>query len=192
MIELVLAAIDGFDVGSGMSHQPHGAQLEEHRLPGATAVVDRGALGVVALWDIATVGREFGQTLKRAQAALDNVKAKGDEATGVDIIRRAIEQPLSQIAINAGLSGEVTVERVKAAKGNIGLDANNPDKLIDLVEAGIIDPAKVTRMAIENAASIAALLLTTEAIITDIPEEEKTPAGAGMGGGMGGMGMGGY
>jgi chaperonin GroEL len=132
-----------------------------------------------------------GVAFLRSQRVLENLKLKGDEAIGAQIVHRAIEQPLRQIAENAGLEGSVVVERVRAEKGNYGLDANT-GTYGDLVEAGIIDPAKVTRLSLENAASIASLLLTTEAVVTDIPEEEKAPAGAGMPGGMGGMGGGMY
>ena len=109
-----------------------------------------------------------------------------DEKTGAEILTRALVAPLKQIAINAGQSGEVVVEEVKKLGGDMGYDAQN-DKYVDMVKAGIVDPAKVTRSALENAASIASMLLTTEAAIVDLPEEKS-----GMGGGMPGMcGMGG-
>lgn len=127
----------------------------------------------------------------RASQVFETLNLKGDEAVGADIIRRAIEQPLKQIAENAGQEGAVVLSKVKEAKGHVGYDAAT-DSYVDLVKAGIIDPTKVTRLAIENAASIAALLLSTEAMITDIPEREKAgaPDMSGMGG-MGGMGGGG-
>jgi chaperonin GroEL len=125
----------------------------------------------------------------RSRAAVEKVAAtlKGDEATGAHIVARALEAPLRWIASNAGLEGAVIVERVEAAKGNIGLNAMT-GQLEDLVKAGIIDPAKVTRSALQNAASVAGLLLTTEALVADKPEPAGSMAGAGAGGGMGGMG----
>ena len=109
-----------------------------------------------------------------------------EEAIGVDIVRRAIEAPIRQIAENAGLDGAVISEQVKKAKGNQGFNALTNEH-VDMVEAGVIDPAKVTRSALENAASIAGLLLTTEAIISEIADDSKEAApggGGGMGGGM--------
>jgi len=130
-----------------------------------------------------------GVALLRTIADIDKIKLKGDEMTGVRIIRRAIESPVRQLCENAGLEGSVIVERLKAEKNdNIGYDINL-DEYVDMLKSGVIDPAKVTRTALQNAASIAALLLTTEAMITDIPEKDKGPAmpGGGMPG-MGGMG----
>jgi chaperonin GroEL len=127
-----------------------------------------------------------GVALLRAQKALDNVKdLEGDEKVGVAIVRRAIEEPTRQLADNAGREGALVVEEVKKRKGNDGYDVAN-DEYTDLVKAGIVDPTKVTRSALQNAASIAGLLLTTEALVTEIPEKEK--AGPPMPpGGMGGM-----
>jgi chaperonin GroEL len=108
----------------------------------------------------------------------------GDEATGANIVRVALEAPLKQIAVNAGLEGGVVVEKVRNLGSGEGLDAATGEYK-DLIKAGIIDPAKVTRSALQNAASIAALFLTTEAVIADKPEKEKAPAGGpDMGGGM--------
>ena len=128
-----------------------------------------------------------GVALLRCVSVLDDLKIEGDteEAIGVDIVRRAIEAPIRQIAENAGLDGAVISEEVKKAEGNQGFNALTNEH-VDLVEAGVIDPAKVTRSALENAASIAGLLLTTEAIISEIPDDSKEAAPAG-GGGMGGM-----
>ena len=129
-----------------------------------------------------------GTALIRAIAVLDGIKLSGDEKVGAEIVRKAIEEPARMIANNAGKEGSVIVNRVKEEKGNTGYDAAE-DTFVDMIEAGIIDPKKVTRTALENASSIASLLLTTEAMVTDIPEEEKMPpmpAGGGMGG-MGGM-----
>lgn len=123
----------------------------------------------------------------RAQKALDNHTLHGDEALGLQIVRRAIEEPLRIISANAGQDASVIVNRVKSETGNIGYDARN-DVYVDMVKEGIIDPAKVTRSAIQNAASIAGLLLTTEATITEVVDKKETAAPAGMGGGMGGMG----
>ncbi|MBI1852406.1 MAG: chaperonin GroEL [Planctomycetes bacterium] len=126
-----------------------------------------------------------GVALIRASKALDKLKLTGDEKVGVDIVRRAVEAPLRQIAVNAGVDGAIVVQRVKEAKNaNEGFDART-GQYLDLVKEGIIDPTKVTRSALQNAASIASLLLTTEALISEIPEEkEKMPAmphGGGMG-----------
>jgi chaperonin GroEL len=126
-----------------------------------------------------------GVALLRAQKALDNIKGlEGDEKVGVAIVRRAIEEPTRQLADNAGREGALVVEEVKKRKGNEGYDVAN-DEYTDLVKAGIVDPTKVTRSALQNAASIAGLLLTTEALVTEIPEKEKTPPMPP--GGMGGM-----
>jgi chaperonin GroEL len=122
----------------------------------------------------------------RAQKALDNIKGlEGDEKVGVQIVRRAIEEPTRQLADNAGQEGALIVQEVKSRKGNEGYDVASGE-YTDLVKAGIVDPTKVTRSALQNAASISGLLLTTEAIVTELPEKEKTPPMPG--GGMGGMG----
>jgi chaperonin GroEL len=126
-----------------------------------------------------------GVAFLRAQKVLDNVKdLEGDEKIGVQIVRRAIEEPTRQLADNAGKEGALVVEEVKKRKGNEGYDVAN-DEYTDLVKAGIVDPTKVTRSALQNAASIAGLLLTTEALVTEIPEKEKSPPMPP--GGMGGM-----
>jgi chaperonin GroEL len=117
-----------------------------------------------------------GVALLRAAKALDNHTLTGDEATGANIVRRALEEPIRQIVANAGLEGSVVVEKVKAAKGTAdGFDAES-NEYVDMVRAGIIDPTKVERVALQNAASIASLLLTMEALITDIPEKTATPS----------------
>jgi chaperonin GroEL len=126
-----------------------------------------------------------GVALVRAQKALDNVQLEGDEAIGLGIVRRAIEAPLRQLADNAGLEGALIVQEVKKRKGNEGLNIATGE-YVDLVKAGVVDPTKVTRSALQNASSISALLLTTEALITEIPEKDK-PAPMPQGGGMGGM-----
>jgi len=127
-----------------------------------------------------------GTALVRARKAVEEVIASlvGDEATGAKIVAVALEAPLRHIAANAGFEGAVKVREVADASGSFGLNANTGE-IVDLVKAGVIDPAKVTRSALQNAASIAALLLTTEAIVADKPEE---PGSAGAAGGMGGMG----
>ncbi|MEE9234632.1 MAG: chaperonin GroEL [Candidatus Acidoferrales bacterium] len=130
-----------------------------------------------------------GVVLLRCIAALDKLKLGGDEQVGVRIVKRALEEPLRQIAANAGHEGAIVCEKVKANKeSNFGFDAEK-EVYGDLVKAGVIDPAKVTRLALQNAASIAALMLTTEALVCELPEEEeKKGAGGGMPpGGMGGM-----
>jgi chaperonin GroEL len=110
--------------------------------------------------------------------------AHGDERTGIQIIRRALEEPVRQIAANAGLEGSVIIEKVMGSKPGVGFDALN-EKYVDMIEVGIIDPTKVTRSALQNAASVAALLLTTESVVADIPEKEKPMMpGGGMGGDM--------
>ncbi|MEV4182079.1 TCP-1/cpn60 chaperonin family protein, partial [Streptosporangium canum] len=113
--------------------------------------------------------------------AFDKVELVGDEATGAAIVRKALEEPLKQIAVNAGLEGGVVVERVRGLAPGEGLDAATGE-YVNMFEAGIIDPAKVTRSALRNAASIAALFLTTEAVIAEKPEKNRT-APAGMPGG---------
>jgi chaperonin GroEL len=126
-----------------------------------------------------------GVALLRCTKAVEDVKAEGDEAVGVSIIRRALEEPLRQIAGNAGYEGAVVVARVREMKAEEGFNALN-EKYENLVEAGVIDPTKVVRYALQNAASIASLLLTTEAVICEIPGEKSEGAGGGMpsGGGM--------
>lgn len=128
-----------------------------------------------------------GVTLVKVQKVLSDRLASAaeysqDERTGAEILMRALDAPLKQIANNAGARGEVVAEKVRELGGDMGYDAQN-DKYVDMIEAGIVDPAKVTRSALENAASIASMLLTTEAAIVDLPEEKS-----GMGGGMPGMG----
>jgi chaperonin GroEL len=126
-----------------------------------------------------------GVAFLRTQKALDNVKdLEADEKIGVQIVRRAIEEPTRQLADNGGAEGALVVEEVKKRKGNEGYDVSTGE-YTDLVKAGIVDPTKVTRSALQNAASIAGLLLTTEALVTEIPEKEKTPPMPP--GGMGGM-----
>src|ERR1700676_4959375 len=127
-----------------------------------------------------------GVALIRAQKALDNLKLEGDEKTGLEIVRRAVESPLRQLADNAGQEGALIVQEVKARSGNEGYNVATGD-YVDLVKAGVVDPTKVTRYALQNAASISGLLLTTEALVTELPEKDK-PAPAGGPGGMGGMG----
>ena len=124
-----------------------------------------------------------GVALIRAQAQLSSLKLSGDEAIGVDIIRKSCESPLRQIVDNAGLEGAVIVDEVKKAKGNTGYDAAKGE-YVDMVKAGIIDPTKVTRTALQNASSIAGLLLTTECMITELPEKKEAPAMPPGGGGM--------
>ena len=116
--------------------------------------------------------------------ALDKLKISGDEATGVDIVRKAVEEPIRWIAINAGRDGSVVADMVKKSPPGVGYDAE-ADEFGDMVKKGIIDPTKVVRSALQNAASVAAMVLITEALVSDIPEKEKMPAMPG--GGMGGM-----
>jgi chaperonin GroEL len=131
-----------------------------------------------------------GTALIRSREAVDKVAAslEGDEATGARTVSKALDAPLRWIAFNAGIEGQVVIREVARESGNIGLNAITGE-LEDLLKAGVIDPAKVTRSALQNAASIASLLLTTEVLVADKPEKESA---AGMGGGgMGGMGGGG-
>ncbi|HXF49411.1 MAG TPA: chaperonin GroEL [Verrucomicrobiae bacterium] len=126
-----------------------------------------------------------GVAFLRALPALDKVKVAGDEKIGVEIVRKALEEPLRMIAANAGHEGSVVVNEVRSKDGAFGFNADS-EKYEDLIKAGVIDPTKVARTALENAASIASLLITTEAVIADKPEEKKAPAmpgGGGYGGG---------
>jgi chaperonin GroEL len=118
-----------------------------------------------------------GIALIRAQKALDNLQVEGDEKVGAQIVRRAVEEPLRTLADNAGLEGALIVSEAKRRKGNEGLNIAN-NEWIDLVKAGVVDPTKVTRSALQHAASISGLLLTTEALVTEIPEKKPAaPAG---------------
>lgn len=147
----------------------------EDALAATRAAVEEGIVsgGGVALINV----------LPAVRALLDTTS--GDEKTGVNIILRALEEPVRQIAANAGLEGSIIVEKIKASETGVGFDALN-EQYVNMIESGIVDPAKVTRSALQNAASIAAMILTTEAVVTDLPEENE-PAMPGMGG-MGGMG----
>jgi chaperonin GroEL len=133
-----------------------------------------------------------GVALLRCVPALDKMKLEGDEQVGVDLTKRALEEPIRQIVQNAGLEGSIIVEKVKTNDNkNYGFDADK-ETYVDMMKSGIIDPTKVTRTALQNAASIAALMLTTSVMVADLPEEEKgpkMPPGGGMGGGMGMEGM---
>jgi chaperonin GroEL len=120
--------------------------------------------------------------VQAGKTAFDKLDLPGDEQTGVNIVRVALDAPLRQIAVNAGLEGGVVVEKVRNLKPGHGLDASTGE-YVDMLKAGIIDPAKVTRSALQNAASIAALFLTTEAVVADKPEKNPAPAGPGGGGG---------
>jgi len=125
-----------------------------------------------------------GSVLVHAVPALDKVEVLGDELIGVNILRRALEEPMRQIVINSGMEGSVVVEAVRKLEPGHGYDAQKGE-YTDMFAAGIIDPAKVTRSALENAASVAGLMLTTETVVTDLPEKERAPQmPGGMGGGM--------
>ncbi|MCK4264982.1 chaperonin GroEL [Candidatus Babeliales bacterium] len=126
-----------------------------------------------------------GVALLRTQSALDSIKLLGDQQIGVNIIRRAIEEPIRIIASNSGHEASIVVNKIKDSKGTVGFDAKT-ESYCDLIEAGVVDPAKVTRSALQHAASIASLLLTTESVICEIPEEKPATAPQ-MPGGMGGM-----
>jgi chaperonin GroEL len=139
----------------------------EDAVRNAKAAVDEGIVpgGGVAL-------------LHAGKAAFSTLELAGDEATGAQIVRRALEEPIKQIAVNAGLEGGVVVAKVRSLAAGEGLDAAT-GAYVNMFEAGIIDPAKVTRSALQNAASIAALFLTTEAVIAEKPEKERAPATGG-------------
>jgi chaperonin GroEL len=134
-----------------------------------------------------------GVALLRCRSALEKIKLEGEEQLGVRVLRRALEEPVRQIADNAGHEGSVVVERLKSKKGAFGFNAES-EEYEDLTKAGVIDPTKVVRFALQNASSVASLLLTTEATVAEKPEEKEPmpamPPGGGMGdmGGMGGMG----
>jgi chaperonin GroEL len=121
----------------------------------------------------------------RISKSLEKLKLEGDEAIGVAIIKKALEEPIRLIAENAGHEGSVVVNRVREQNGSFGFNADT-EKFEDLYLAGVIDPAKVARIALENAASIASLLLTTEALICEKPDDKKASAGMPPGGGYGG------
>jgi chaperonin GroEL len=130
-----------------------------------------------------------GVAFLRATKSIDKLKLEGDEKVGAEIVRRALEEPIRQIAENAGAEGSIVVQKVRDADGAYGFNAET-ETYEDLMTAGIIDPTKVTRVALQNASSIASLMITTEALVTEIPEKEKAspmPHGGGMGGGMGDM-----
>ncbi len=125
-----------------------------------------------------------GVAFLRAAATLEALKAEGEEKLGVTIVRRALEEPMRQLAFNAGLEGSVIVEQAKKEKKNVGFNVEN-ETFEDMFEAGVIDPTKVARTALQNAASVAGLLLTTEALVAEKPEKKKTPPMPGGGGGYG-------
>jgi len=127
-----------------------------------------------------------GVALLRAGQALDGLALTGDELVGLQIVRRAIEEPMRHIATNAGAEGSIVVAKVKEMTQDEGFNAAT-ETYEDLVKAGVIDPAKVVRSALQNASSIASLLLTTEALISEIPEKNVAAAAQGSPGGMGGM-----
>jgi chaperonin GroEL len=127
-----------------------------------------------------------GVTYIRALPALEKLKLEGDQQFGVNIVKRALEEPMRQIVENAGVEGSVVVEKVKAGKDDYGFNAAS-EKYENMLGAGILDPTKVCRLALQNAASVASLLLTTGAVVTEKPKEEKAPPMP-PGGGMGGMG----
>ena len=124
--------------------------------------------------------------LLRGGKALDALKLTGDQLVGLQIVRRAIEEPMRHIATNSGAEGSIVVAKVKEMKQDEGFNAAT-ETYEDLVKAGVIDPAKVVRSALQNAASIASLLLTTEALVSEMPEEKKEAPQMPHGGGMGGM-----
>jgi len=159
------------------------AAVEEGIVPG-------GGVALLRAVDAIEAGLKKGElSYKDRDGKVKTVKAEGDIRVGANVIKRALEEPFRQIVINAGLEGSVVLDKVRNAAGNKGFDART-EQIVDLIENGIIDPAKVTKQALLNASSIAGLMLTTEALISEIKEDEKGGGqnpGAGMGGGMGGM-----
>jgi chaperonin GroEL len=159
------------------------AAVEEGIVPG-------GGVALLRAVDAVEKGIKAGVlTYKDRDGKEKSVKCDGDVRVGANVIKRALEEPFRQIVINAGLEGSVLLNEVRNAGGTKGFDARS-EQIVDLIENGIIDPAKVTKQALQNAASIAGLMLTTEALISEIKEDEKGGGGnsaAGMGGGMGGM-----
>jgi chaperonin GroEL len=133
---------------------------------------------------VAGGGTAYINALATVEKLLDT--AEGDEKTGVRIVLKALEEPVRQIAANAGLEGSVIVEKIKNSPVGVGFNALT-EQYVNMVDAGIVDPTKVTRSALQNAASVAAMVLTTESLVADKPEKEAAPAGGGMPGGMGGM-----
>jgi len=127
-----------------------------------------------------------GVAFLRCVGALDKMKVEGDRQTGVNIVRRALEEPLRQIADNAGHDGSVVVEQVKKKAGSFGFDAAK-EQYVDLIKAGIIDPTKVVRLALQNASSVASLMITTQAMVAEKPEKKAPMPPMPPGGGMGGM-----
>ncbi len=128
-----------------------------------------------------------GSVMARCVAALDKLKLEGDEQIGVNIVKRAITEPLRQIAVNAGEEGAIVMGKINDSKdNNFGFNALTSE-YEDLVKAGVLDPTKVVRTALTNAGSIAALMLTTEALVAEIPEKKEAPMPGGHGGGMGDM-----
>ena len=125
-----------------------------------------------------------GVAFLRAQEALGHLNVEGDEKIGIEIVRRALEEPLRQIASNAGKDGSIVVEEVRKLKGTMGYNAEK-NEYEDMLSAGIVDPTKVTRSALQNAASVAGMFLTIEAVITELPEKKEGPAHGGMPQGMG-------
>jgi len=115
-----------------------------------------------------------GVALLRASLVLENLKLEGDEQTGANILKRAVEEPIRQIAQNAGVDGAVVVQKIKEGNDDFGFDANTGEYVKSMIEAGIVDPVKVTRTALENAVSAASMLLTTEAIVADLPKKEDS------------------
>jgi chaperonin GroEL len=126
--------------------------------------------------------------LLRARAAIGNLKGDNhDQDAGIKIVLRALEQPLREIVANSGEEPSVVVNKVVEGKGNYGYNAQTGE-YGDMMEMGVLDPTKVTRTALQNAASVAGLMLTTDCMVSELPEDKKGGGGAGMGGGMGGMG----
>ena len=117
--------------------------------------------------------------LLRASLSLENILIEGDEKTGIAILRRAVEEPIRQISENAGIDGAVVVQKVKEGKGEFGFNAATM-VYEDLIKAGVVDPVKVVRTALENAVSAASMLLTTEAVGSELPKKDEKPMGAGM------------
>jgi chaperonin GroEL len=144
-------------------------------------VIDAVAATKAAIEEGIVPGGEI--ALIRAARILDKLVVEGEEKTGVEIVRRSLEKPFRKLISNAGMDEGVEMARVRGLSGNMGIDVYD-GQVKDLVVAGVIDPVKVTRSALQNAASVAVMIMTTNVLVTDVPEKEKSSGGNGMPGGM--------
>ena len=177
------AAVKAEDVGEGFAHEAR--EIQAGRAPERDI---RGRCTAREALELVEEGISAGGSvaLLRTAKAIEALELEGDEAVGAQIVRRAIEAPLRQLCANAGEEGALVVKEVLKSKGSVGYNVAT-GKFEDLLKAGVVDPTKVTRSALQNAASVASLLLTTECMITDLPEPKPAAPAPGMDGGMGGM-----